>query len=171
MIWIKPGWIIPADTNLSCHHNTNTVHFNSHGQSATFSFRDTKPMDKRPEHIHEQSKKGRERDQSQVGGRKPTHLRGGPHGFLVLPIPDQVLTCNPNIQIILQSESNSFCLINMLKFIHVCWLNGLISIRAELHTKIISRMHEESYPHNHVLKFSTCKPYSLVITRILCFHY
>jgi len=34
----------------------------------------------------------------------------------------------------------------MLKFIHGCWLIGLISIRAELCTKIFSHMHKESYP-------------------------
>ena len=170
MIWIKPGWIIPADTNLSCHHNTNTVHFNSHGQFCNIQFQRHKTNGQKT-WAHSRAIQEGEREGSISGGWEETNLRGGPHGFLVLPIPDQVLMWNQNLQIILQSESNSFCLINMLKFIHVCWLNGLISIRAELHTKIISRMHEESYPHSHVLNFSTCKPYSLVITRILCFHY
>jgi hypothetical protein len=82
--------------------------------SATFSFRDTKPMDKRPEHIREQ------REGSISDGWEETNLRGGPDGFLVLHIPYQVLMWNQNLQIILQSESNSFCLINMLKFFHGC---------------------------------------------------
>ena len=167
MIWIKPGWIIPADTNLSCHHNTNT---STHTVNLQHSVLETQNQWTKDLSTFASNPR-RGRGGSISGGWEETNLRGGPHGFLILPIPDQVLMWNQNLQIILQSESNSFCLINMLKFIHVCWLNGLISIRAELHTKIISRMHEESYPHSHILKFSTCKPYSLVITKILCFHY